>query len=186
MRNIRQSDEDTAAEVLNIARNVQNASRIVQRVATVIKNRKTVNSQRSGQQKNLMAICCSSGAPQHPRNAGRTPKKLMKKNYATKRNNRIAKIIALPKIGKEGQEVCSEGAKQVILMHIALWRSNTFWTRSSNDFTNCLINSRVFSFLRFYHSFLYSRISVFTFGHSSKFVWPLWAHKKGTMCAVKS
>ncbi len=44
MRSIRQSDEDTAVEILNIARNVQNASRMVQRVATVIKNQKTVIS----------------------------------------------------------------------------------------------------------------------------------------------
>ncbi len=44
MRSIRRSDEDTAVEILNIARNVQNASRMVQRVATVIKNQKTVNN----------------------------------------------------------------------------------------------------------------------------------------------
>ncbi len=41
---MRQSDEDTAAEILNIAKNVQNASRMVQRITTVIKNQKTVNS----------------------------------------------------------------------------------------------------------------------------------------------
>ncbi len=32
---------------------------------------------------------------------------------------------------------------------------------------------------------LYSRIFVFTWGHSPKFVWQLWAHKEGTICAVK-
>ncbi len=41
---MRQSDEGTAAEILNIARNVQNASRMVQRITTVIKNQKTANS----------------------------------------------------------------------------------------------------------------------------------------------
>ncbi len=41
---MRQSDEDIAVQVHNVARNVQNASRIVQRVATVIKNQRTVNS----------------------------------------------------------------------------------------------------------------------------------------------
>ncbi len=43
MRSIRQSEEDTAVEILNMARNVQNASRVVQRVATVTKNQKTVH-----------------------------------------------------------------------------------------------------------------------------------------------
>ncbi len=38
MKSIRQSYEYTAVEILNIARNVQNASRSVQRVATGIKN----------------------------------------------------------------------------------------------------------------------------------------------------
>ncbi len=42
MRSIRQSDEDTPAKILNIARNVQDASRMVQRVANIIKNQKTV------------------------------------------------------------------------------------------------------------------------------------------------
>ncbi len=41
---MRQADEKTAAEIFDIARNVENASRMVQRITTVVKNQKTVNS----------------------------------------------------------------------------------------------------------------------------------------------
>ncbi len=126
---MRQSDEDTAAKILNIARNAYNASRMVQRITTVIKNRKTVNSifskfascsvcQRSGPKKNFIAIRSSSGAPTLE-NCFQNADKFMKKTYARKRTTEAQRTSPFRKIGKEGQEVCSKGGKQVLLMHIA-------------------------------------------------------------------
>ncbi len=89
MWSICKSDDGTAVEVLNIARNVQNTARMLEKVTTVTNNQKRVNSifngvascsicQRSAPEKNLIAIWSSSGAPYAQINAGRTPKKLMK------------------------------------------------------------------------------------------------------------
>ncbi len=56
-------------------------------------------------------------------------------------------------IGKEGREVCSEGDKQVILMHIAFLHQ----TRSEPDVVTILPTASsiaAFSFLRFYPFFV--------------------------------
>ncbi len=127
---MRQSDEDTAAEILNIARNVQNASRMVQRITTVIKNQKTVNSilmnlhpVRSVSVPDRKRTSLPSGAPTEHLTVGEMlaerrkidEEKLRKEEEQQKRkDHRLAE-----KLAKRAKEVCSEGAKQVILMHVA-------------------------------------------------------------------
>ncbi len=125
MRSICQSDEDAAVEILNIARNVQNASRMVERVATVIKNQKTDNSilmdlhtVRSASVPVRRGTSLPSEAPEEHLTVGEMlterrkidEEKLRKKEEQQKRKDH--RLV-------EGQEVCLEGAKQVIQMHIA-------------------------------------------------------------------
>ncbi len=108
MRIIRQSDED----ILDIAGNVQNASRIVQRVATVIVNQRTVNSilmdlhpVRSASVPVRKRTLLPSGAPAEQLAVGEIlaeSRNIGGENYSRKRNNRSAKIIALPNYWQRG------------------------------------------------------------------------------------
>ncbi len=103
------------------------------------------------------------------------------KNYRRNRNSRDA----LPKKGQRGQRSLFKRWTTSNPRCISLFRSwNTFWIRSNNDFTNCLINSRIFHFLNF-TSFFELAYLRFSFRRSPKIVWPLWAPKKGTLWAVK-
>ncbi len=124
---MRQSDEDTTAEILNTSRDVQNASRMVTRITAVFRTKRQITAflnefascsvcQRFGPEKNFIATRSSNGAPYGWIISSRTPKNWWRKITQGRRTTEAQRSSSCRKIGKEGEEVCSEG---VIMIHIA-------------------------------------------------------------------
>ncbi len=96
--------------------------------------------------------------------------KLIKKTYAKKRNNRSAKIIALQKNWQRGPRGLFRRCETSNSDAYSHFRDQT---RSEPEVVTILLT-------------VSSMAAFFISSHSPRILWPLWAHKKGTMCAVKS
>ncbi len=132
-----------------------------------------------------IAIRSSSRAPHRRKKCWQSAEKLKKKNRARKRNNRNAKIIAVPKKRQKGSMSLfwrwSKSNSHAYLFSVVQARSEP---------EGAMILPAVPSIAAFFKSQISAHFSAhvylrFRSQHSSKFVWPSRSHERGTICTVK-